>query len=46
MLSKPEFDVVLLVALGQILDSDESMGISSLEFRIGIKKLVRFRLGL
>ncbi len=41
MLSK--FDVILL---GQILDSDESMGISSLEFRIGIKKLVRCRLGL
>jgi hypothetical protein len=27
--------------LEQILDNDESMGLSSLEFRIGIRKLVR-----
>jgi hypothetical protein len=26
--------------MGQILDTDESMGLSSSEFRIGMKKLV------
>ncbi len=30
----------LKAGLGQILDADDSMGLTSLEFRIGIKKLV------
>jgi len=32
--------VLRLVCMGQILDTDESMGLSSSEFRIGMKKLV------